>query len=180
MRPMNLRCVIVALLSSTVWVSASARGEIAESGVLVVYNSASADAVALRNSYLAAHPQIPAANVLDLNDTSLLTADISQADFVSKVRDPIRNYLAATGAPQPQDIVAIALLRPFPHRVLDTDNALVGDSASAAGNELSPATPPSPQLTRNYPCSGRTSPALKPVDRWTASRTTSLKTPITP
>jgi P pilus assembly chaperone PapD len=47
MRPVNLRCVIVALLLSTVWVSASARGEIAESGVLVVYNSASADAVAL-------------------------------------------------------------------------------------------------------------------------------------
>jgi uncharacterized protein (TIGR03790 family) len=136
MRPVNLRCVIVALLLSTVWVSASARGEIAESEVLVVYNSASVDAVALRDSYLATHPLIPAANVLDLNDASLLTADISQADFVSKVRDPIRNYLAATGAPQPQDIVAIALLRPFPHRVLDTDNALVGDSASSAGNEL--------------------------------------------
>jgi hypothetical protein len=56
MRPVNLRCVIVALLLSTVWVSASARGEIAESEVLVVYNSASADAVALRDSYLATHP----------------------------------------------------------------------------------------------------------------------------
>jgi uncharacterized protein (TIGR03790 family) len=110
--------------------------EIAETQVLVVYNAASADAVALKNAYMAAHPGIPAANVVALNDTTLLVANLNQTDFVAKVRDPIRNYLSAGGAPQPEDIIAIVLIRPFPHRVLDTDNPLVGDYPSSAEAEM--------------------------------------------
>ncbi|MBN1511811.1 MAG: hypothetical protein JXB13_07335 [Phycisphaerae bacterium] len=117
---------------------APARGEIAEDRVLVVYNSASADGAALKDAYLAAHPGIPASNVLALNDASLLVADLSPADFVSKVRDPIRAFLSAAGYPDPSDIIAIVLIRPFPHRVLDSDNALVGDNPTAAGTEFLP------------------------------------------
>ncbi|UCG15341.1 MAG: hypothetical protein JSV19_08575 [Phycisphaerales bacterium] len=112
--------------------------DIADDQVLVVYNSASPEAVTLKNTYLSAHPGIPAANLLDLNDASLLLANITQAAFVTKVRDPIRAYLAAAGDPQPSDIIVILLLRPFPHRMYDTDAPLVGDSPSNAANEVYP------------------------------------------
>jgi uncharacterized protein (TIGR03790 family) len=128
-----LRLAAVTVLALGV---APVRADIAEDEVLVVYNSASADATALLAAYLAAHPGIPVANRLDLNDPTLLVANLSYTDFVNKVRTPIRNYLSAPGFPQPADIIAIALLRPFPHRILDTDNANVGDSPSQAANEL--------------------------------------------
>lgn len=118
--------------------AAPGRGEITEDRVLVVYNAASADGVALKDTYLAAHPGIPASNVLALNDGSLLVADLTQADFVSKVRDPVRAFLSAAGYPAPSDILAIVLIRPFPHRVRDSDNPLVGDNPSAASTEFLP------------------------------------------
>ncbi|MCG8408189.1 MAG: hypothetical protein MI923_23565 [Phycisphaerales bacterium] len=106
--------------------------------VLVVYNSVSPEAIALKNSYLVAHPDIPAANVLDLDDDSLVVADLSYADFVTKIRNPIRSYLSLPGQPGPSDIIAIVLIRPFPHRILDTDAGAVGDSRNAAGTEFLP------------------------------------------
>lgn len=127
-------CVTFAL-GCVSW-TPSVRADIAEDQVLVVYNSASADAVTLKNAYLAVHPDIPADNVLELNDSDLLVADLSQADFISKVRNPIRDYLSATGYPQPEDIIAIVLIRPFPHRVLDTSNQYAGDWPSSAQNEM--------------------------------------------
>lgn len=104
--------------------------------VLVVYNAASATGGTLKDAYLAAQPGIPASNVLALNDASLLAADISYADFVTKIRDPIRAFLNAPGYPDASDIVAIVLIRPIPHRIRDTDNASVGDQPNNAANEL--------------------------------------------
>jgi len=126
-----------ALAALGLVIAAPAAGAIAENQVLVVYNSASADANALLATYLAAHPGIPVANRLNLNDPTLLVADLSYTDFVNKVRTPIRNYLNAAGPPAPADIIAIVLLRPFPHRILDTDNAAAGDNASQASTEFS-------------------------------------------
>jgi len=127
------------LIAGAVWAGcvASVRADITEEQVLVVYNSAAAEGTALKDSYLAAHPGIPPANVLDLNNPALLTADVSYAQFAADIRTPIRDYLAAPGFPEPGHIIAMALIRPFPHRVLDTDNALVGDTPTQAGNELS-------------------------------------------
>ena len=134
MRTATLLFLSVALIGSLGAVPL--RAEIAEDQVLVVYNSASADGTALLAGYLAAHPDIPAANVLDLNNTSLLVANLTQALFITDIREPIRSYLAAPGAPQPEDIIAIVLLRPFPHRMFDTDNALIGDNPSGSQTEL--------------------------------------------
>ena len=114
----------------------NAQGGITESQTLVVYNSASSDGTALKNAYLTAYPGIGASNVVDLNDSSLLTANLTIADFNSKVRNPIRSHLSASGFPQPGDIIAIVLIRPMPHRILDSDNALVGDNPSAAVTEI--------------------------------------------
>lgn len=129
-----MACVVVS--AGAMVVPGRAFGAIAESQVLVVYNSAATDATALKDAYLAAHPGIPAANVLDLNNAALNVADLSYANFVSLVRDPIRSYLLLAGAPEPEDIVSIVLIRPFPHRVQDSDNAAVGDNPNNQGNEL--------------------------------------------
>jgi hypothetical protein len=119
-----------------------AAAAITESQVLVVYNSAAADATALKNAYLAAHPGIPAANVLDLNNPMLATGlpsqNVTYAQFISWIRDPIRAYLAQAGPPEPPDIIAIVLLRPLPHRIYDTDNLIVGDNPGALVTEFLP------------------------------------------
>lgn len=114
------------------------RAGITESQVLVVYNSNSPDGTVLKNYYLAAHPGIPAANVLDLNNFQLNAPELSYSQFVTLVRNPIRNYLLQPGAPDPADIVAICIIRPLAHRILDTDSILdgrVGDSPVDAGDE---------------------------------------------
>jgi len=41
------------------------------------------------------------------------------------------------GDPTPAGIVSICLIRGLPHRILDTDNALVGDNPSALSAEFS-------------------------------------------
>ncbi len=115
-------------------------GNILASQVIVVLNSAFPEAVTLKNAYLAARPGIPAANVLDLNDATLTLADITYANFVSKIRTPIRNYLLLAGPPAPSDIVAMVLVRPFPHRILDTDNPTVGDGGGSINEFLPPSS----------------------------------------
>lgn len=119
------------------FVAAPARSEILPSQVLVVFNSEATDATVLKDAYLAAHPSIPAANVLDLDRTTLLTSNLSHAAYKSNIRDPIRNYLLSGTGPGPSDIVAIVLIRPLPHRLQDTDNGPVGDNPSSSGAELS-------------------------------------------
>jgi len=116
--------------------TAVAQAEILPQQVLVVYNAASADGTALKNSYLAAHPGIPAANVLALNNPGLLVGDVLYSTFVSSIRNPIRNHLSAPGDPTPEGIVAIVLIRPFPHRIFDTDLPQVGDVPANAASEF--------------------------------------------
>jgi hypothetical protein len=131
----SIQVVIAGCLTSVCAVPADA--DITEDQVLVVYNSASAEASTLLADYLAAHPYLPASNVLDLSNAALLTSDQTYAQFITNIRNPIRDYLSAPGYPQPGDIIAIVLLRPFPHRLRDTDNALVGDAPSSAATEFS-------------------------------------------
>lgn len=123
-------CIALGFGSST-------QAAVNENQVLVVYNSASPDATTLLNSYLAVHPGIPAGHILDLNDATLLVSDVSQATFASNIRDPIRAHLTGLGATGPQDILVILLLRPLPHRILDSDAGAVGDIAASAGAEFS-------------------------------------------
>src|SRR5207247_5113596 len=104
-----------------------------------VYNSDASYATTLKDAYLAAHPGIPAANVLDLNSATLNVADVTYAQFVSLIRNPIRNYLNLAGPPDPAGIVAIVLIRPFPHRIYDTDNLVIGDNPSGLVGEFNAA-----------------------------------------
>ena len=105
--------------------------------VLVVYNSQATDASTVLSAYLAAHPDIPAANLLDLNDVALTgKADVSYTEFVNQIRKPIRDYLNLAGDPTPGSIISIVLIKGLPHRILDTDNATVGDVPLSAGGEF--------------------------------------------
>lgn len=128
-------CCLIALALGA---APRAAGDLLPAQVLVVYNAASADAITLKDAYLALHPDIPAANVCALNDTTLLVPnfDISYANFVTRVRNPIRNFINAVGGPTPQSIAAIVLIRPFPHRFQDTDNPSVGDNPFNASDEF--------------------------------------------
>lgn len=113
------------------------RADLFPDQVLVVYNSWSTDAIAVRDAYLAAHPDIPSANILDLNDSIIADVpDVSYSDFVLRIRDPIRNYIDAAGDPQAADLVSIVLIRGIPHRVKDTDIPTAGDSPTTLGNEF--------------------------------------------
>lgn len=125
------RAIALALI-----IAAPAAAQIGENQVLVVHNSAAPESAPLLASYLAAHPAIPAANVVDLNSATLLTANITYANFITLIRNPIRDHLSAAGAPEPADIVAIALLRPLPHRIQDTDAANAGDVPASSVTEF--------------------------------------------
>jgi len=135
-----MRRRIGPLLPVGCWILATAgpAGAIAPSQVLVVFNSASTDAGAVKDAYLAAHPDIPAANVLDLNRPSLANrATITYAEFVSGIRDPIRSYLNSGSGPTPSGIIAITLIRGIPHRIDDTDSPGIGDIPyDAAGPDI--------------------------------------------
>ncbi len=124
--------VAAALLLST----RGAEAGISPAQVLVVYNSASADGTALKDYYLAAHPGIPAAHVFDLNNAALLTHTITYLDFVNLVRNPLRAFLDAPGPPEAADIIALALIRPVPHRIFDINfgAGTVGDNPSGTVN----------------------------------------------
>lgn len=130
--------VSAALTAACVCMASTAHAAITEAQVLVVYNSASPDGTALKNSYLAVHPSIPANHVFNLNDASLLVSQITYADFVTKIRTPIRNYLTSLGAAELQSIISIVLIRPIPHRIWDTDNLTVGDNPNGLVAEFLP------------------------------------------
>ena len=87
------------VLGAFLLVTAAVRADIAPNQVLVVYNSAAAEAVALKDAYLAAHPAIPAANLLDLNDAALVTSDLTYPQFTADVRDPVRSFLCCSSRP---------------------------------------------------------------------------------
>ena len=107
------------------------------SQVLVVYNSRSADGQTVLNAYLAAHPDLPAANVFDLNSAAMAgRADVTYAEFIADIRNPIRAYLDQLGDPAPEGIVSLCLIRGIPHRIQDTDYPTVGDNPLAQSNEF--------------------------------------------
>ncbi len=98
------------------------------SQVLIVYNSQAADAATVLNAYLTSHPDIPAVNVFDLNDATIAgVPDITYADFVNRIRDPIRAYLDQAGDPTSTGIISILLIKGIPHRIKDTNVPAAGD-----------------------------------------------------
>lgn len=90
--------------------------------VLLVYNSANADSATVATAYQAAHPGVLS---LDLNDAVLNVGSLSRAEYLLRVRDPVRRFINgvdASGQPQGPDlsgqVISIATTRGLPGRVL--------------------------------------------------------------
>lgn len=124
-----------AILSAFV-ACAPAWAGVLPSQVLVVYNSRTASGTEMKDYYLSAHPDIPSANVFDLDNILLNTIQLTYAEFVTLIRNPIRNFLLLPGGPEPTSIVSICLMKPLPHRIQDTDTGDSGDGPGLAVNEI--------------------------------------------
>ena len=77
--------------------------------VLVVYNSAATGSEDVLHAYIAAHPDLPPENILDLNNAALSGANLTFAQFSTMVRGPIRDYLDAPGDPTARSIISILI-----------------------------------------------------------------------
>lgn len=115
-------------------VAGSVASGLGPTNVLVLYNSQNNDSLAVQQAYLAARPGVLS---FDLNDAGLLPGTISYADFVSKIRNPLRAHLNNNNLEQ--SVIVIVLTKGIPHRIQDLDPAAPdvganGGTASTAYN----------------------------------------------
>ncbi|MGE9290267.1 MAG: hypothetical protein ACQKBT_04700 [Puniceicoccales bacterium] len=100
-----------------------------EDEVLVVYNSQESDSLAVASYYQSVRTGV---RTLDLNEGTLLPGTISYADFISKVRDPIRSHLNSNNLEE--SVLVIVLTKGLPHRIqqISPNTPDLGDTPSAA------------------------------------------------
>jgi hypothetical protein len=115
--------------------AAPAPGALQPEQVLLVYNSASADSLAIRNAYIAAHPGV---REFDLADPLLPDGSIPRETYLDRVRDPLRLHLqqpdgAATLA---ESIVAIATTRGLPARIDGAGEFTIASTWASLESEL--------------------------------------------
>src|SRR5690606_22121499 len=105
-------------------------GEILPSQVLVIYNSANTDSLAVRDYYVTARPGVES---LDLADPTLLPGTISYANFLTKIRNPLRAYLGQDN--HKTQYLVFVLTKGIPHRLQDTDVPNIGLDVFQVGDE---------------------------------------------
>ena len=118
---------------------AAVHAQLTESQVLVIYNSQSADTNLSgqadgKDIFDYYKQQYPNVLGFDLNDPTLLSGEISYADFANKVRDPVRDFLTTNSLQQ--DVHVFTLTKGLPHRIYDINTPTLGDTANAAGAQL--------------------------------------------
>ncbi len=99
--------------------------------VLVIYNSQHADSTAVWEHYRASRPGV---HGCDLNDPDLQPGTVSYADFIARVRDPVRGHLSVSGLAE--QVVVLVLTKGLPHRILDLGAGDVGDHPGPAGDRI--------------------------------------------
>ena len=113
-----------------------------EDRVLLVYNSADAESLAVHDMYITAHPSVLE---FDLADPSLTSpdpaerGDITRTDYRTKVRDPLRAFLQArdsSGVTRSQRVLAIATTRGLPARILGENEFTLHSTWSSLESEL--------------------------------------------
>jgi len=119
-------CLI--LLGSALQSSAA----LAPAKVLVLYNSKDPDSLSVWNHYAASRPGVRG---FDFNDSTLLPGTISYADFIAKIRQPLRSHLTANSLQQ--QVVVFVLTKGMPHRIQDIQGGDVGDNPGAAATRIS-------------------------------------------
>ena len=91
------------------------------SNVLVVYNAPASDPISdgkqITDHYLIKRPGALAVN---LADETLAPGTISYANFKSKIRDSLRNYLTSNSLEQ--QIRVVVLTKDIPHRIQDINS----------------------------------------------------------
>ncbi|HYF15188.1 MAG TPA: hypothetical protein VD971_08980 [Phycisphaerales bacterium] len=120
------------------YAGAAARAQLSQDQVLVVYDSRIPDSRAVAEHY-AGSRKVPGGSgnqpgvrpgvwVCDLAATgasATAPGNIAYADFVTRMRDPLRAFLA--GSQLTTRVRCIVLTKGLPHRVQDTDNPNNGD-----------------------------------------------------
>ncbi len=132
--PRALLAVIAAIACACLG-STHARADIAPSQTLVLFNSQNAESQAVRDLYVAAHPGVLE---FDLNDATLLPGEIDRADYLSKIRDPLRTHLNSTGGTTPlsQQIICIVTTRGLPARIAGGPEFALNSSLASVESEL--------------------------------------------
>jgi hypothetical protein len=128
---MNNRLALLTCAVGSLGAGTLATGALNNNQVLVVYNSQDAASTAVYNHYASVHSGVLG---IDLNTTFTSSNTIPYSEYISKIRDPIRNYLN-TPALQ-QQVTVMTLTKGIPHRIDDTDNAGVGDNPLQAKTEV--------------------------------------------
>ncbi|BCU76089.1 hypothetical protein [Luteolibacter sp. LG18] len=106
-------------------------GALTPAKVLVLYNSKDPDSLAIWNHYAAVRPGVRG---FDFNDATLVPGTISYANFISKIRQPLRTYLTSNSLQQ--QVVVFVLTKGLPHRVQDIQGGDVGDNPGSAATRI--------------------------------------------
>lgn len=135
------------LMAAVVLVAGLAGGacaQLQQSQVLVVYDSTSADSLAVAEYYagsakvaggvgglVGARPGVGVVDLAGLTATRVLTPDVTWGQFVAGVRNPLRAWLNSND--RRGRVRCIVLTKGLAHRILDTDNPNVGEDFSGPG-----------------------------------------------
>lgn len=149
------RCPALAACAAVILpATAATRADLSESNVLVVYDSRVPDSLAIAEYYAGSQkvpggtgsrpgsrPGVRVVNLASLPGAGIPPSDpvpnIPYSDFVSKIRDPLKNYLNTSGLTR--EVRCLVLTKGLPHRIQDTDhpNPNVGDQPGAMVTEFS-------------------------------------------
>lgn len=123
-------CWVIVCVLVLIGVFGSAHG-LTPSQVVVIYNSEAADSEAVYQYYAAARPGVRGFN---LDDASLGAGTISYADYLAKLRNPLRAHLVANDLEE--EVVVFVLTRGMPHRIQDLTAGNIGDNPTGAYNRI--------------------------------------------
>lgn len=131
----------VVLTGVAVLACAQARAQLRPDQVLVVYDSRRVSQRDVAEFYAGStkvpggvggrpgvYPQVHVFNLQTSGAPAASPGNISYADFVAQIRNPIRAHLQSAGLER--QIRCIVLTKGMPHRIEDSDNALIGDQPS--------------------------------------------------
>lgn len=141
------RRVLVCLGVSAAGLVGGASAQLRPEQVLVVYDSRVLDSVLVAEHYAGSAKVVggvggrtgtrPGVRVFDLATGGAAAAapgTITYANFITRIRTPLREYLAGSGLAE--EVRCIVMTKGLPHRVRDTDNANSGDSPSQTETEF--------------------------------------------
>lgn len=107
--------------------------------VLLVYNSQNAESLAARDAYIAARPGVLQ---LNLNDPTMPAGSVTRAEYLARIRAPIRNFINGEGGgvDRSQQVMAIVTTRGLPARILSAaggaDEFVMSSRWSSVESEL--------------------------------------------